>query len=176
MYLAKGAIVTLDLGKLNIVEGYTKDNLREELYKNIIYFLKEEIEKEDLKFQDVTPYKAMFSFRGERLKSIVERINNSNSSLHINLNIDFSNNNEILCFVKEYDERGIKFAKNIGNFFQNINYKNKGVRESKVYNLLYLKHSGVIINLNIKKEDEVLKRGEYIGKALAYAILSLGTR
>lgn len=176
MYLAKGAIVTLDLGRLNIIEGYTKDKLKEELYKNIIYFFKEEIEKKDLKFKDFTPYKKKFSFRGERLKSIVERVNNSNSSLHINLNIDFSNNNEILCFVKEYDERGIKFAKNIGNSFQNINYKNRGVREAKVYNLLYLKNSGVIINLNIKKEDEFLKQGEYIGKALAYAILNLGTK
>lgn len=108
----------------------------------------------------------------------MKRVNRSESDLHITLNINFSKSNEIFCFVEEFDSKGKKFAENICSFFELINYKNKGIKESDVYNLLYIDKPSIIIdlNLNINDESEVDEKGECIAKTLVESILSLGTK
>ncbi|WP_300259471.1 hypothetical protein [Clostridium sp.] len=178
MYLAQGAIISLDLGKGHIIDKDTSDNLKEKIEQTIIYFLKKEEVKNNLRFIDYTPYNEIFISNGEELKSIVKRVNRSESDLHITLNIDFSKENEIFCFVEEFDSKGRKFAENICSFFELSNYKNKGVKSSEVYNLLYVNKPSVIIylNLNINNESEVIEKGACIAKTLVESILSLGTK
>ena len=178
MYLAQGAIISLDLGKGHIIDKDTSDDLKEKIQRTILYFFKKEVAKNNLRFIDFTPYNEFFISNGEKLKSIVKRVNRSESDLHITLNIDFSKSNEIFCFVEEFDSKGRKFAENICSFFELSNYKNKGVKKAEVYNLLYIDKPSIIIdlNLNIKDESEVAKKGECIAKTLVESILSLGTK
>lgn len=178
MYLAQGAIISLDLGKGHIIDKDTSDDLKEKIQRTILYFFKKEVDKNNLKLIDFTPYNKFFISNGEKLKSIVKRVNRSESDLHITLNINFSKSNEIFCFVEEFDSKGKKFAENICSFFELINYKNKGIKESDVYNLLYIDKPSIIIdlNLNINDESEVDEKGKCIAKTLVESILSLGTK
>ena len=113
MYLAQGAIISLDLGKGHIIDKDTSDDLKEKIQRTILYFFKKEVAQNNLRFIDFTPYNEFFISNGEKLKSIVKRVNRSESDLHITLNIDFSKSNEIFCFVEEFDSKGRKFAENI---------------------------------------------------------------
>lgn len=176
MYLANEAIITLDLGKLNILQLGTKDYLRDELGKEIIFYFKKEVEKNNINLIDLTPYNEVFYFRGEGLKKIKDEAKKLNSSLHINLNLNFSNNNEVTSFVKEGDGRGLKFAENIGYFFEKIDYKNKGVKKGEVYNLIYFENTSILINLNIKRDLEISSVAKDIGSSLAKGVLNLGTK
>ncbi|EOU1754986.1 hypothetical protein LTX21_000235 [Clostridium perfringens] len=178
MYLAQGAIISLDLGKRHIIDKYTSDDLKEKIQRTIVYFFKKEVAQNNLRFIDFTPYNEFFISNGEKLKSIVKRVNRSESDLHITLNVDFSKSNEIFCFVEEFDSKSRKFAENICSFFELSNYKNKGVKNAEVYNLLYVDKPSIIIdlNLNIKDESEVVEKGECIAKTLVESILTLGTK
>ncbi len=100
MYLAQGAIISLDLGKGHIIDKDTSDDLKEKIQRTILYFFKKEVAQNNLRFIDFTPYNEFFISNGEKLKSIVKRVNRSESDLHITLNIDFSKSNEIFCFVE----------------------------------------------------------------------------
>lgn len=178
MYLAQGAIISLDLGKGHIIDKDTSDDLKEKIEQTVLDFFEKEVVQSNLRFIDFTPYNEIFISNGEKLKSIVKRVNRSESDLHITLNIDFSKSNEIFCFVEEFDSKGRKFAENICSSFELSNYKNKGVRSAEVYNLLYVNKPSVIIdlNLNIKDESEVVEKGECIAKTLVESILTLGTK
>ncbi|MDZ5252371.1 hypothetical protein [Clostridium sp. LIBA-8841] len=178
MYLAQGAIISMDLGKGHIKGENTSDKLKEEIRETISHFFKKFIVKNNLKFIDCTPYNEIFLFNGEELKSRVEKANLSKSSLHITLNIDFSKENEILCSVNEFDSRGRKFAENICSSFEVINYKNKGIKNAEVYNLLYVNKPSIIINLNLDVGDEIdiIEKCSFIAQTLVDSILTLGTK
>lgn len=178
MYLAQGAIISMDLGKDHIKGENTSDKLKENIREKISYFFKKFIVNNNLKFIDCTPYNEKFFFNGEELKSRVEKANLSNSSLHITLNIDFSKENEILCLVNEFDPRGKKFAENICTSFEMIQYKNKGIKNSEVYNLLYVNKPSIMINLSLDMDDEIeiSEKCSFIAQTLVDSILTLGTK
>ncbi|EGT3616260.1 hypothetical protein FHH43_08450 [Clostridium perfringens] len=178
MYLAQGAIISMDLGKGHIIGEDTSDKLKERVGETISYFFKRFIVKNNLKFIDCTSYNEIFLSNGEELKSRVKRANLSHSSLHITLNINFSEENEIFCLVNEFDSRGIKFAENICSSFELIGYKNKGIKNSEVYNLIYVNRPSIIINLNLDMDDEIeiSEKCSFIAQTLVDSILTLGTK
>lgn len=178
MYLAQGAIISFDLGKRDVIGKDTLDKIKKNIEESISYFLKKYITEENFKFLDCTPYNEVFISKGEELKSIVKRANYSKSSLHITLNIDFSDEDEISCSVGEFDSRGRKFAENICLSFELKDYKNKGVKSAEVYNLLYVNNPSIIIDLSIKVDDEFdcYEKGAFIAKILSESLLNLGTK
>ena len=50
MYLAQGAIISLDLGKGHIIDKDTSDDLKEKIQRTILYFFKKEVAKNNLRF------------------------------------------------------------------------------------------------------------------------------
>ena len=55
MYLAQGAIISLDLGKGHIIDKDTSDDLKEKIQRTILYFFKKEVDKNNLKLIDLLP-------------------------------------------------------------------------------------------------------------------------
>lgn len=177
MYLAKGAIVSVDLGEWHIIGESTVDNLEKELKESIMYFLKKYITKENLGFIDCTPYDEVFFSKGEELKNRVKRINLSESSLHITLEIKFEEENSIYCLVNEYDYKGLKFAEKICEAFEKYSYRNKGVKRAEVYNLLYTNNPSIIVEFALKKEEiDNIEKASFISRIIVDAIKSLGTK
>ena len=70
MYLAQGAIISLDLGKGHIIDKDTSDDLKEKIQRTILYFFKKEVDKNNLKLIDFTPYNKFFISNGEKHGSI----------------------------------------------------------------------------------------------------------
>lgn len=177
MYLAKGAIISVDLGEKHIVGGDTEDNLEKELRDGVSYFLNKYITKESLGFIDCTPYDEVFFSNGEELKNRVKRINLSDSSLHITLEIKFALENSVSCLSHEYDSKGIKFGEKICEAFEENGYKNRGVKKGEVYNLVYVKKPSIILALTLKKEDfDTIEKAAFISRIIVNSIIGLGTK
>ena len=55
MYLAQGAIISLDLGKGHIIDKDTSDDLKEKIQRTILYFFKKEVAQNNLRFIILLP-------------------------------------------------------------------------------------------------------------------------
>lgn len=64
MYLAQGAIISLDLGKGHIIDKDTSDDLKEK-FKELFFIFKKEVAQNNLRFIDFTPYNE-FLFQMEK--------------------------------------------------------------------------------------------------------------
>lgn len=178
MYLAQGAIISMDLGKGYIIGKNTSDEFENKIKDSICYFLRNFLNKESLNLIDCTPYDELSVCNGEDLKNRVKRANLSESSLHLTLNVKKSKDNSIQCSINEFDSKGYKFAKRICAVFEENNYRNKGIKYSDVYNLLYIKKPSIIVDLELTINDgeDMVKKCATIAKILVHAILSLGTK
>lgn len=108
---------------------------------------------------------------------MVKRINLSESSLHITLEMKFEEENSISCFVNEYDYKGLKIAEKICEAFEKYSYKNKGVKMAEVYNLVYTNNPSIIVKFALRKgEIDNIEKASFISRVIVDAIIGLGTK